>query len=160
MGTAEVRQSVQVQEAAEVVWAAATDWSRQREWMLGTEVHVTSGDGAGPGAELIAFTGLGGIGFLDSMEITEWAPPLRCVVRHRGTLVRGTGGFHIVRSAADGSTFMWWERFELPAVGSAVWPLVRPGVSWGLRTSLTRFAKFCHRYRRDHPARSEGTAEE
>lgn len=154
MGTAEVRQSVQVQEAAEVVWATATDWSRQSEWMLGTKVYVTSGDGAGPGSQLVAFTGLGDIGFLDSMEIIEWEPPLRCVMRHHGTLVRGTGGFRVVRSTADSSTFLWWERFEVPAAGSAVWPLVRPGVGWGLRTSLTRFAAVCHRYREDHHGRS------
>ncbi|RCW42784.1 polyketide cyclase/dehydrase/lipid transport protein [Halopolyspora algeriensis] len=155
MGTAEVRRSVQVPEAAEVVWAAATDWPGQSEWMFGTEVHVIRGHGAGPGSELAAFTGLGGIGFLDRMEITEWEPPLRCVVRHTGPLVRGTGGFRVVRSTEAGSTFLWWERFELPTVGSLAWPLVRPGFEWGLQKSLERFAAVCSRYRHGHHGSAE-----
>lgn len=147
MGTGEVRQSVQIHEPAEVVWAAATDWTRQGEWMLGTEVHLIRGDGEGPGSWMAAFTGFGGFGVLDTMEITEWEPPLRCVVRHTGKLVSGTGGFHVVRNAVGDSTFVWWERFALPAVGSLVWPLVRPAVAWGLGKSLARFAQVCHRYR-------------
>jgi hypothetical protein len=33
----------------------------------------------------------GPAGFTDTMKITEWDPPRRCVVRHTGRAVRGTG---------------------------------------------------------------------
>lgn len=74
MPSVELRESVPVAAAPETVWAVATDWPRQREWMLGTEVRVLSG-GGGLGTQLLAFTGLGGVGFVDTMEITEFQPP-------------------------------------------------------------------------------------
>lgn len=144
--TVELRLSVPVEHSAEVVWAAASDWSRQGEWMLGTEVHVTGGDGAEPGSTLAAFTGFGGVGFLDTMRITEWQPPSRCDVEHTGSLVRGTGGFHVVRAGPHSCTFVWWERLVLPLFGAQLWPVVRPAFTWGLRRSLNEFATFCGRY--------------
>ena len=55
---------------AETTWAALTDWTRQGEWMLGTSVRVTGGDGRGVGSTLAAFTGVGPLGFTDTMRIT------------------------------------------------------------------------------------------
>lgn len=57
----------------EVVFAALTDWPTQGQWMLGTRVW-SDGSGQGVGAQLSAFTGVGRLGFLDTMEITEWEP--------------------------------------------------------------------------------------
>src|SRR5260370_41523806 len=67
------------------VWDLVVDWSRQREWILGTR---TAG-GHGTGAAVVERTGVGPVGFTDEMEITEWEPPTRCVVRHIGAFVRG-----------------------------------------------------------------------
>lgn len=142
----EIRMSVRVPERAETVWAAATDWSRQGEWMLGTEVHLLSGDGR-LGSRLAAFTGFRGLGFLDTMEIIEWDPPRNCRVRHTGDLIVGEGGFQVIRRDPYAATFVWFEQLALPSVGALVWPVVRPGFTWGLRRSLTRFAEFCERYR-------------
>ena len=47
------------------------DWSRQREWMWGTQVR----GGTGAGAEVVARTGIGPVGFADAIVITEWDPP-------------------------------------------------------------------------------------
>ncbi len=148
MSTTEVRMSVPVATAAEDVWDAVTDWSRQGEWMLGTEVHVASGDGRSPGSRLEAFTSVAGLGFLDVMEITVWDPPLRCEVRHDGRLLRGTGGFRVVRNTPESATLMWWERLDLPLgrFGAIAWSFVRPVFTWGLRRSLTAFQSFCTRY--------------
>ena len=38
---------------------------------------------------LRAVTAIGPVGFTDTMEIVEWDPPHRCVVRHTGRVVRG-----------------------------------------------------------------------
>lgn len=142
----EVSRSIRVPRSAEVVWSAATDWTAQGEWMIGTTVRVTGGDGRGPGSELAAFTGLGGVGVLDTMEIVEWRPPVRCSVRHTGTVVRGTGGFRVAAIDADTSEFTWWERFELPTLLAVGWPLARPAVESGLRRSLRAFVRFCERF--------------
>ncbi|GGM42914.1 polyketide cyclase [Longimycelium tulufanense] len=143
------RHTVAVPASVETVWAAVTDWPRQGEWVVGTTVFVTAGDGAGVGSELAAFTGVGSVGFLDTMEIVGWEPPHRCEVRHTGRLVRGTGVF-TVQPTADGAELVWEERLEPPLgrVGELVWPLVRPLFDRRLRRSLAHFAEFCRRHRR------------
>jgi hypothetical protein len=59
--------------------------------------------------------------------------------------VSGEGGFDIVRVGNAAALFVWWERFRLPRGGTAVWPAVRPALSWGLRRSLRAFAELCRR---------------
>ncbi|MDA3626250.1 SRPBCC family protein [Saccharopolyspora oryzae] len=147
MSPVELRFSIPVQAAPEVVWAAATDWARQGEWMLGTEVHPV-GAADGPGGQLVAVTGFGGVGFVDRMEIVEWRPPQSCRVRHFGELVVGDGGFDVVRCGNAASTFVWWERLTPPTGAALVWPLVRPAFTWGMRRSLAAFARFCREYDR------------
>jgi hypothetical protein len=146
MAPVELQVQLPVAETAETVWAAATDWARQGEWMLGTEVYLLSGDG-GLGSTLAAFTGIGGVGVLDTMEIIEWQPPLCCRVRHVGKLIVGHGGFRVIRRDPYACTFVWWERLVLPALGALVWPVLRPAFRWALCRSLNRFAAFCVRYR-------------
>jgi len=146
MAEAQLSLQVAVPAPPEVVWAAATDWPRQGEWMLGTSVRVVRGDG-GEGSELAAFTGLRGVGFLDTMEIVEMRPPLCCRVRHTGDLISGQGGFRVISCGeGDRSTFLWWEDLSLPTGTGPLWPLVRPGFRWGLRRSLDRFAAFAPRH--------------
>lgn len=138
---------VDVDATPETVWAAITDWERQSEWILGTSTRVVRGDGRSVGSRIAAFTGVGPVGFTDTMEITEWDEPRRCAVLHTGPVVRGTGLF-AVAPRGDAATFVWSEEVELPlgAVGRLGWPLVRPGFVWGLRRSLDRFARFCTGY--------------
>src|SRR5947208_14676119 len=115
------------------------DWSRQGEWIPGTRVR----GGSGPGAEVAAWTGIGRVGFTDTMVITEWDPPRRCVVRHTGRVVRGAGVFEVV-PAGTGSEFRWTERLDLPlgAAGRCGWLLARPLAQRGMDLSLRRFARF------------------
>jgi uncharacterized protein YndB with AHSA1/START domain len=133
---------VDVDAPAEQVWEAAVDWDRQGEWMLGTRVRGTAQQGRGVGGGIEAFTGVGRIGFLDTMEITAWEPPYRCAVLHTGRVVRGTGLFEVVDLSGGRSRFVWSEDLVLPlgAVGRAGWPLVRPLFVAGVRRSLRRFA--------------------
>lgn len=127
------------------VFAAITDWPRQSEWMLGTEVHVTAGDGRSVGSALAAFTGFGGLGFLDTMEITRWEPPRRCEVRHTGRFVRGKGVFDVLPGPGEHAVFRWVEELDLPfgGLGRLGWFVVRPAFAWGVRQSLDRFRRYC-----------------
>lgn len=140
--TASLELTVDVNAPVEQTWAGATDWAHQGEWMLGTRVAATALGGVGVGGGIEAFTGVGPIGFLDTMEITVWDPPYRCHVLHTGRVVRGTGEFE-VRPRGDGlSTFVWREDLDLPlgALGRAGWPLVRPLFRAGVLRSLKKFA--------------------
>jgi hypothetical protein len=122
----------------ERAWHAIVDWPRQGRWMLATQVR----GGHGLGALVVARTGIGPVGFTDTMVITAWEPPRRCVVEHTGRVVRGAGVFEVVPAGA-GSEFRWTERLELPfgAAGRWGWRLVRPLAQRGMDLSLRRFAR-------------------
>ena len=141
---AELVLSVDVDAPAGAVWAAVTDWSRQGEWVLATRVRPTYAGGQGVGARLEARTGLGPLSILDSMTITAWEPPYRCVVRHTGRVVRGAGAFEVAELSPGRSRFTWSEWLDLPLgrLGRAGFELVRPLVAASLRLSLRRFARW------------------
>jgi hypothetical protein len=135
----EIVAQVTVPAGPEEVWRAAMDWSRQREWIWAT--RVTGGQGVG--AKVTGWTGIGPVGFTDTMVITEWDPPRRCVVRHTGRVVRGVGVFEVI---GDGPPceFRWTEELDLPLpepVGRLAGQLIRPVAERGLRASLRRFAR-------------------
>jgi hypothetical protein len=135
---------VPVAAPAASTFAGAVDWDGQGEWMLGTRVRGTAQGGVGVGGGIEAFTGLGPLGFLDTMVIEEWDPPRRCHVRHTGRLVRGTGTFAVEERGPAASVFVWREDLDLPlgALGRLGWPLVRPLFAAGVRLSLRRFARW------------------
>ncbi|HUV48866.1 MAG TPA: SRPBCC family protein [Actinomycetes bacterium] len=141
--TAHIAVDVVIDAPPEAVWAAVTDWPRQSEWMLGTVVRSTDLDGVGVGGGLEAFTGVGRLGFLDTMVITEWDPPRRCVVLHTGKVVKGLGIFEVVALPGGRSRFVWAEELDVPlgVLGRAGWPIVRPGFAWGVRRSLQKLAR-------------------
>jgi hypothetical protein len=128
------------------VWQVALDWSRQHEWIWATRVS----GGAAAGATVVARTGFGPAGFTDTMEITEWDPPRRAVVRHTGRVVRGTGIFEVIPVSAGGGNgpgkgteFRWTERMPVPAAlaGPLGERLLAPIGRWFLQTSLRRLAR-------------------
>ena len=135
----EITARVRVPQPQERVWHAVVDWPSQVEWMLATRVD----GGHGAGARVVARTGIGPVGFTDTMVITEWEPPRRCAVRHTGRVVRGDGVFEVV-PAGPGSEFRWTERLDLPlgAAGRWGWRLARPLAQRGMDLSLRRFARF------------------
>ena len=142
---------VDVNAPAEAVWRTITDWVAQGEWMLGTRVSVTSpGDGRELGATLSAFSGVGALGFTDTMEIVEWEPPKRCTVRHTGNVVKGDGVFEVVELGPERARFLWTELLDLPlgVLGRLGWPVVRPAFRFGVERSLHAMARLCEeRYR-------------
>ena len=121
------------------VWNLMTDWSRQHEWIWATRVR----GGQGLGATVIGWTGIGPFGFTDTMIISEWDPPLRCVVRHTGQMVRGRGIFEVIPVGRE-CDFRWTEELELPlppAMGKLARLGIRPIAERGLASSLRRFAR-------------------
>jgi len=126
----------------EVVFAALTDWPTQGRWMLGTRVWA-EGEPTGVGAQLRAFTGVGRVGFLDTMEITEWEPPRLVRVLHTGRVVRGPGIFEVLALPGGRSRFVWREELDLPLgrLGRAGFLLVGPVFAAGVERSLRRFAR-------------------
>ena len=106
---------------AERVWQAVTDWSRQHEWIWATRVH----GGQGVGAAVTGRTGLGLVGFTDTMVITEWDPPRRCVVEHTGRLIRGAGIFEV--RAGQPEFRVQLDRAVAAAVAGPGWAAWWPG---------------------------------
>jgi carbon monoxide dehydrogenase subunit G len=133
---AELAVSIEVDAPQEQVWSALTDWTAHDAWMLGTRAS----GGSGVGETVEAFTGIGKVGFLDTMVIRVWDPPERCVVRHTGRVVRGSGAFEVEALGPTRSRVVWSEWLDLPlgAVGRWGWLVVRPVARLGLLASLKR----------------------
>lgn len=134
---------VVVRAPVESVFEGFAQWAEQGRWMLGTRVEVAKGDGRSVGSELAAFTGVGPVGFLDTMTITRWEPPYRVDVIHTGKVVRGTGTMEVVALPGGRSRFIWSEDLDLPLgrLGRVGWPVVRPGFLQGVKASLQAFAR-------------------
>ncbi|SDI29171.1 SRPBCC family protein [Nonomuraea jiangxiensis] len=131
--------AVHVPAPQEQVFALITDWPRHREWMFLTTARQVGRDG------VEAFTGVGPLGFLDTMTITRWEPPDLVCVTHTGRVVRGRGAIRV--SPRDGgSRVVWAEELYLPfgPLGRAVWPFARPVGLALLRHSLRKLAALAH----------------
>jgi uncharacterized protein YndB with AHSA1/START domain len=125
---------------AERVWDALTDWPAHDRWMLLTRAE---GDRA-EGGSVRAFTGVGRVGFLDTMTITVWEPPRRAVVRHTGGVVRGAGAFEVEALGEHRARVVWSEWVQLPfgLFGRLGWPVARLVLRAVLQVSLKRFARY------------------
>ena len=139
--------TVDIKADAQTVWNSITDWPTQGQWMLGTRVWTEGGPANGVGGTIAAFTGIGKLGFLDTMEITVWEPPVRCEVLHTGKVVRGSGIFVVEPTSQTTCRFVWSEVLDLPfgVIGRLGFVLVRPFFVAGVRQSLNRFARLVER---------------
>lgn len=128
---------------AVTVWEALTDWDVHDRWMLLTHAR----GGRGKGATIEAFTGIGRVGIVDTMTIVVWEPPRRCVVRHTGRVVRGSGAFELRDIEGGACRVVWSEWLDLPLgrFGRLGWPLVRPAVRAAVVFSLRRLARYVER---------------
>ncbi len=148
-----VRSEVSVSAPAGLVWDYVTDWPRQGEWIPFTRVEVVpetgrSVDAHALGGRIRAWTGIGPLGFWDTMTITAWEREpdgsARCEVLHTGAVVRGDGEFAVVAHGTDACVFVWWERLDIPGglLGSVFWRLggwtMRRGVDRALRRLAQR----------------------
>lgn len=148
MATALVRADVYVQAPAQVVWDYVTDWSRQGEWIPLTRVEILSGaNGArGVGGRFRAWTGIGPVGFWDTITVTVWEQRADgsavCEIMHTGRLVRGDAEFSVVPDGPGACRVRLWERLAVPggAAGALLWRLVSRFVDRGAETVLRRMA--------------------
>ena len=132
--------SVDIAVRPQEAWAAIADWPSQETWMVATRVRGTAG---AVGERLEGWTGIGPIGFLDTMTVTEWNPPHSCVVLHTGPVVRGTGGFEVAARGSRGCRVTWWEKVDLPfgMLGKIGWLAIGPTTRLFVKVSLQRLRR-------------------
>lgn len=144
--TYRVRAEVTAAVPPSAAFRALVDLPSQSTWMLATRLYELAGPVRSPevGARLAALTGIAGIGFLDTMEVTEYsAADRRWTVRHTGGFVRGTGEFAVAAGPdPDSCIVSWVEEVDPPfgLLGRLGWPVAAPVVRWGLAVSLRRLA--------------------
>ncbi|GAA3722589.1 hypothetical protein HDA32_000829 [Spinactinospora alkalitolerans] len=133
---------------ADRLWETLVDWDLHEQWMVLTRAH----GGRGEGATVEAFTGVGRLGFPDTMEITNWRPATResagvCEVVHRGSVVRGRGRFDVVPLLGGRSRITWTEWVEPPlgALGRLGWPVAKAPLALLLRRSLRNLGELAQR---------------
>lgn len=134
--------TVPVDAPAHRVWEALTDWDSQSDWMLGTVVRSVGPQRRGAGDRIEAFTGIGPLGFLDTMVVTDWVEGVEVTVAHTGKVVRGSGTFRVEPEGPARSVVVWIENLSVPGgpVGEFLWRLTRPVSRWAVTHSLRRFA--------------------
>ncbi len=131
-----IERTVDVAVPAARLWDYVTDWPRQGEWVPHTRVErVDPGDPArSVGGRIRAWTGLGPVGFWDTMTITSWQDHEdgggRCEVLHTGAVVRGEGEFAVETTGPGTSRFLWKEMAVVPfgRLGRLGWRAARPVV--------------------------------
>jgi carbon monoxide dehydrogenase subunit G len=140
---ASVAEQIEIAAPADAVWDYVFDWRRQGEWIPATRLRVINGDGHAVGARIEAWTGVGRLGFLDTMTVTRWEPPAVCEVEHTGRVVRGSGTFSVVALAERRSRFDWREDLELPLgrLGYAGFRATRPAFKFGVHRALLRLKR-------------------
>src|SRR5689334_20028184 len=107
--------TVDIDHPAERVWAGLVDWPTHGSWMPMTTVAVVGGGpGQGKGERIEAKTGLGPLGVLDKMTITEWDPPRRLTVDHTGRMIQGTAWFEVQPLGETRARVVWREDLVPP----------------------------------------------
>ncbi|MDV3296825.1 MAG: SRPBCC family protein [Brachybacterium paraconglomeratum] len=134
---------------AALVWDYVTDWPRQAEWIPLTRAEAVPAGAAaaGVGERIRAWSGIGPVGFWDTMTITGWETDpdgsRRCEVLHTGAVVRGDGAFAVTPEGPGSCRFVWWERLDIPGgpVGALLWRLLGWTMSLGVDQALRRMAR-------------------
>lgn len=146
-----VRREIDLPVPARVAWAYITDWPRQGEWIPRTRVEaVDSADQVG--GRVRAWTGVGPVGFWDTMTITGWEIGAggtgRCEVLHTGKVVRGDGEFAVLARSATTCRFVWGERLRIPGgpLGAVAWKGIGPVMEAMVGLSLRRLSRRLKRH--------------
>ena len=110
MAPVEVRRTVATPLGA--VWDTLTDFGAYGRWIPLTSMRTDPGP-ARLGWAFGGFTGLGPVGFLDSMLVVKWEPPLdgeaRFAVRKTGRVLRGWADVRLAATDAGGTDVVWRE---------------------------------------------------
>ena len=159
--TVRVAASVDVAGDPATAFAAVVDLRSQEKWIMLTKLYAVEAEASVPlvGSRLVAFTGVLGVGFLDTMVVSEYDPPHRWVTAKDGDLLRGVGIMQ-VEPLPNGSRVTWANELELPfgIAGQLGWLIARPIAQFVLGVSLRRLAKKLLNGELPVPARSEVTS--
>jgi uncharacterized protein YndB with AHSA1/START domain len=146
--TARVTASVELKAKPEDAFAAMADPRAQEKWIFATTMYAVESSASPPqvGARIAAFTGLWGIGFLDTMTVTEYDPPRRWVMDKDGALLNGIGIMQ-VDPLPGGCRASWTNELDLPfgVLGRLGWPVVRPLARLALTAALRRMGRLLER---------------
>jgi uncharacterized protein YndB with AHSA1/START domain len=119
-------------------WRALTDWERQPDWMRDADsVRVLTPHREGLGVRLAVKTRVLGVpAFTEVLEVTDWHPPERLVVKHQG-FVRGDGVWTF-EPTPEGTRFRWAEILSLPipVLGELALSVYRPFMLRLMRRAL------------------------
>jgi hypothetical protein len=140
--------NIMIKKPIDLVWDRIVDWKSQSDWMLQTKVWSELDQNQtiknGKGLLIFAFTGLFPnlypkfkLGVLDTMEITNFKPPVLCEVDHIGRFIRGTGKFKLSK-VSGGTNFKWQENLIAPSI---LLVMIKPVLLLGVWLSLRRFAR-------------------
>jgi hypothetical protein len=128
---------------ADEAWQALIRWEDQSRWMKDADsVRVESSNREGVGVLLAVKTRVLGIPlFVERLQVSEWEPPARIVVRH-GSFVRGFGEWALDSAERDECVLRWTEdlRLPIPFVGELALRCYRPFMRRLMRGSLGRLA--------------------
>ncbi|MDQ3627805.1 MAG: SRPBCC family protein [Actinomycetota bacterium] len=118
--------SIWIDAPPQQVWDVVTHWEGQGEWMPMTRIWRTGGRANEVGEQFTARTGLGPLGFDDTITVRRMEPPHLCEVAHTGRVVRGRGEFRCVPQRS-GTRFTWWEQVAVPGgpLAPVLWTLAR-----------------------------------
>jgi hypothetical protein len=121
-----------------VLWDVLRRWEEQARWMRdAADVRVVGDPREGAGARIAVRTRvLGAPAFTEPLEVTEWDPPRRLALAHRG-FVRGAGVWTLAPEAG-GTRLRWTEDLSLPIplLGEAALVAYRPFLRRLMRGSL------------------------
>lgn len=126
----QISESIDLPVGVNEAWEILLRWEDQARWMKDAAwVRVVSDRREGVGTRIRVKTLLYGVpAFVEPMEVVEWAPPHRLVMRH-GSLVKGRGTWTLEpaatadamgeRGAGPSTRFTWTEDISLrvPMVG-------------------------------------------
>ena len=111
MGVVEVRRTVPI--PLGTVWDTVTDFAAYGRWIPLTSMR-TDPPPVRLGWGFAGFTGVGPVGFLDTMLIVRWEPPAdgaaRFAVRKTGRVLRGFADVALTATDTGGTEVVWREQ--------------------------------------------------
>jgi hypothetical protein len=133
-----VEASAHLRVTPEDAWRALLRWEDQSRWIRDADsVRVLTEHREGLGVRIAVKNRVFNVPlFTEQLEVTEWDPPRRLEMTHRG-FIRGIGTWELT-SEGPGTRFRWAEDVSLPVpvVGEVALWVYRPFLLYLMRGAL------------------------